>query len=72
MAVFKRAESYGFSVLFQPVLSTTALLLLLGGLQLLMIGMVTDALLMKIGKSSRPRIASAADEGEKVEDGNVA
>lgn len=54
IALFQRASSFNGSLLYQPVLSTSAILLLLVGLQLLLIGMVADGLLRRIARHDRP------------------
>ncbi len=58
--LFQRAEIFRWSLIFQPTLSTSAVLLLLVGLQLLLIGMVADGLLRRISRSNRPLIPSHA------------
>lgn len=50
VAAFRRAPALDMSILFQPVLSTSAILLLLVGLQVFLIGMVADGLLRRIGQ----------------------
>jgi len=57
-AVFARVSTLDWSVLYQPILSTSAILLFLVGLQLLLIGMVADGLLRRLGQYNRP-VASA-------------
>jgi glycosyltransferase involved in cell wall biosynthesis len=59
-AAFRRAPSLNVSLLFQPVLSTSAILLLLVGLQLFLIGMVADGLLRRIGQRNKPLKPSRA------------
>ncbi|MCI0591204.1 MAG: glycosyltransferase family 2 protein [Gammaproteobacteria bacterium] len=54
MALFQRASIFGGSLLYQPVISTSAILLLLVGLQLLLIGMVADGVVRKIAQHNRP------------------
>lgn len=46
-----RAEHLTFLILTQPILSTTTLILLLSGLQILLIGMVSDGLSRKVALS---------------------
>ena len=58
IALFQRTSTFSLSVFYQPVLSTSAILLLLVGLQLLLIGMVADALLRKISRSNRSLVPS--------------
>ncbi len=60
LGLFQRAEVFCWKLIFQPTLSTSALLLLLAGLQLLLIGMVADGLLRRISRTNRPLIASHA------------
>jgi glycosyltransferase involved in cell wall biosynthesis len=57
---FLRAPTLGWSLLYQPVLSTSAILLLLVGLQLLLIGMVADGVLRRISQHNRPMVPSHA------------
>src|SRR4030067_1603844 len=54
IGLFQRASSFNSSLVFQPVLSTSAILLLLVALQLLLIGMVADGLVRRIVQSNRP------------------
>jgi glycosyltransferase involved in cell wall biosynthesis len=58
--VFLRTPTLGWSLLYQPVLSTSAILLLLVGLQLLLIGMVADGVLRRISQQNRPMVPSHA------------
>lgn len=51
--IFPRAASVDWSLFYQPVLSTSAILLLLVGLQLLLIGMVADGVVRRIGQQNR-------------------
>jgi glycosyltransferase involved in cell wall biosynthesis len=53
-SVFPRAGRFDWSFLYQPVLSTSSILLLLVALQLLLIGMVADGVVRRIGQHSRP------------------
>jgi glycosyltransferase involved in cell wall biosynthesis len=53
LALFERHESFSFDLLYQPVISTSAILLVLAGLQLLLIGMVSDALLRRFPRYER-------------------
>jgi len=52
-SLFPRAGHFDWSLLYQPVLSTSAILLLLVGLQLLLIGMVADGVVRRIGQHNR-------------------
>ncbi len=58
--VFPRTGNFDWSVLYQPVLSTSAILLLLVGLQLLLIGMVADGVVRRIGQHNRSMAPSYA------------
>jgi glycosyltransferase involved in cell wall biosynthesis len=51
--VFPRATTLDWSLFYQPVLSTSAILFLLVGLQLLLIGMVADGVVRRIGQNNR-------------------
>jgi glycosyltransferase involved in cell wall biosynthesis len=59
-ALFARNPGAGWILLLQPVLSTSALLLLFVGLQFMMIGMVADGVVRRIAQHSRPLIPSRA------------
>jgi glycosyltransferase involved in cell wall biosynthesis len=58
--VFPRAASVDWSLFYQPVLSTSAILLLLVALQLLLIGMVADGVVRRIGQQNRSMAPSHA------------
>ena len=60
VTLFQRVPPLGWSVLYQPVLSTSAILLLLVGLQLLLIGMVADAVLRRISQYKKEMVPSHA------------
>jgi glycosyltransferase involved in cell wall biosynthesis len=60
LSLFPRASTFDWSLLYQPVLSTSAILLLLVGLQLLLIGMVADGVLRRIAQHNRPLAPSHA------------
>ncbi len=60
IGLFQRATVIDWSLLFQPVLSTSAVLLLLVSLQLLLIGMVADGLVRRIGQRAGPLLPSHA------------
>jgi glycosyltransferase involved in cell wall biosynthesis len=64
--VFPRASTFSWSLLYQPALSTSSILLLLAGLQLLLIGMVADGLLRRIGQHSRPLAQSHAIQVQEI------
>jgi glycosyltransferase involved in cell wall biosynthesis len=53
-----RTGSYGISLIFQPVISTSAILLLLAALQVLLFGMVADGLIRRIARHGPPLIRS--------------
>ncbi len=55
-----RTGSFGLWILFQPVLSTSAILLLLAGLQLLLFGMVADGLFKHVARHDTPLVRSHA------------
>lgn len=56
-----RISNLGYSsLLSQPILSTSSILLLLVGLQFLFIGMIADGLLRKIAQRNKPLIPSSA------------
>jgi glycosyltransferase involved in cell wall biosynthesis len=56
-----RITNLGYSsLLSQPILSTSSILLLLVGLQFLFIGMIADGLLRKIAQRNKPLIPSRA------------
>jgi glycosyltransferase involved in cell wall biosynthesis len=57
-ALFARSPVQGWRILLEPVLSTSAVLLLFVGLQFLMIGMVADGVVRRIGQYNRPLIPS--------------
>jgi glycosyltransferase involved in cell wall biosynthesis len=52
--LFARTTVRDWSLLFQPTLSTSAILLLLLALQLLLVGMVADGVLRRIAQRNRP------------------
>ena len=58
--IFARAASVDWSLFYQPVLSTSAILLLLVALQLLLIGMVADGVVRRIGQQNRSLAPSHA------------
>ncbi len=60
VTLFARASNFSWSLLYQPVLSTSAILLLLAGLQLLLIGMMADGVLRRIAQQSGPLARSHA------------
>jgi glycosyltransferase involved in cell wall biosynthesis len=58
--IFPRAGNVDWSLFYQPVLSTSAILLLLVALQLLLIGMVADGVIRRIGQQNRSLAPSHA------------
>ncbi len=60
VALFHRTLTFDSSLLFQPVISTSAILMLLVGLQLLLIGMVADGVIRRIAQHNRPQVPSQA------------
>jgi glycosyltransferase involved in cell wall biosynthesis len=59
LAFFQRNPSFGFSLFFNELLSSSALLLLVVSLQLLLIGMVADGLLKRIVQQNKTLVPSA-------------
>lgn len=57
---YRTNQPIGWSLLIQPVLSTSALLLLMAALQLLLIGMVADGVLRRVAQSTRMLVTSRA------------
>jgi glycosyltransferase involved in cell wall biosynthesis len=53
-----RTGHFDWSMFYQPVLSTSAILLLLVGVQLLLIGMLADGVIRRIGLHNAPLVAS--------------
>ncbi|MGB2910537.1 MAG: hypothetical protein WBB55_08155, partial [Anaerolineales bacterium] len=70
-ALFARSPTWDWSLLLQPALSTSAVLLIFISLQLLMIGMVADGVIRRIAQHNQPMVPShrkwnfeyTADEG---------
>lgn len=60
MSLFSRTVTFDWSLLYQPALSTSAILLLLVGLQVLLIGMVADGVLRRIAQNNEPIAPSHA------------
>jgi len=58
LSYIPRTGEFSWSFLFQPVLSTSAVLLLIVGLQLLLIGMVADGALRRIAQHNGPLVPS--------------
>jgi glycosyltransferase involved in cell wall biosynthesis len=65
-SLFARSNSRGLDLFVQPVLSTSAVLLLFVGLQFLMIGMVADGVIRRIAQSSRQPIPSHGVESYEI------
>ncbi len=57
-ALFARSPSWDWSLLLQPALSTSAVLLIFISLQLLMIGMVADGVIRRIAQHNPPMVPS--------------
>jgi len=53
VGLFARTTTRGWSLLFEPTLSTSAILLVLLGFQLLLVGMVADGVLRRIAQRNR-------------------
>ncbi len=60
VALFQRAKHLEWALVYQPVISTTAILLLLISLQFLLIGMVADGLGRRMDRGTRTMIESSA------------
>jgi glycosyltransferase involved in cell wall biosynthesis len=60
VGLFARTTERGWSLLFQPTLSTSAILLLLLAVQLLLVGMVADAVLRRVAQRNRLAAPSRA------------
>lgn len=58
--LFPRAAAFDWSLIYQPALSTSAILFLLVALQLLLIGMVADGVVRRIGQHNRSMAPSHA------------
>ena len=76
VALFKRADAPHWSLIYQPAISTSALLSLLAGLQLLLVGMMADGVLRRLAQQRGPLVPSRAiraieepdqDPGERVD-----
>jgi glycosyltransferase involved in cell wall biosynthesis len=59
-ALFERARTQSWSLVYQPVVSTSAILLLLVALQLLLVGMMADGVLRRMAQQRAPLIPSRA------------
>jgi glycosyltransferase involved in cell wall biosynthesis len=60
VTVVSRSGGIGMSIFQQPIMSTSSVLLLLGGLHILLIGMVADGVLRRIGQGNRHMAPSHA------------
>lgn len=60
VALFKRANAPDWALIYQPAISTSALLLLLAGLQLLLVGMMADGVLRRLAQQRGPLVRSRA------------
>jgi len=58
VAAVMRHGGFGWSIFSEPVISTSALLLLLGSYQLLLIGMMADGVIRRIARHNQPRVLS--------------
>lgn len=58
ITLFLRAQVLGPSLLYEATLSTSAILLFMVGLQFLLIGMVADGLVRRIGQHNQPPVPS--------------
>jgi glycosyltransferase involved in cell wall biosynthesis len=79
VALFARSPTWDWSLLLQPALSTSAVLLIFISLQLLMIGMVADGVIRRIAQHHQPMVPShrkwnfeytpgeGLEEGESIE-----
>ncbi|MGH8507408.1 MAG: glycosyltransferase family 2 protein [Gammaproteobacteria bacterium] len=60
LSLFERTSTLGWSLFYQPVISTSSILLLLAALQLLLIGMMADGVIRRIAQHNRPQAVSHA------------
>jgi len=58
VAAVMRHGGFSWSIFSEPVVSTSALLLLLGSYQLLLIGMMADGVIRRIAHHNQPRVLS--------------
>jgi glycosyltransferase involved in cell wall biosynthesis len=56
----QRTTTLEWASLYSPILSTSTLLLLLGALQLLLVGMVADGILRRVTQQNRPTVLSCS------------
>lgn len=67
LSLFARSPERGLDLLVQPVLSTSAVLLLFVGLQFMMIGMVADGVIRRIAQANRTRVPSFGSMSYEIE-----
>jgi hypothetical protein len=67
LVYFQRTPSPGLSIFDQPVLSASAILLLLTGMQLLVVGLVADGVLRRIAQQAGALVPSRAMRGVGVD-----
>src|SRR5262249_33507804 len=60
VGLFSRAGSVDWTLVFQPMVSTSAVLLLLVGLQLALVGMIADGVLRRAAQQRGPLLPSRA------------
>lgn len=66
IALFLRYSSLDVSLFYQPTISASATLLLLAGFQLLLIGMVADGVVRRIGQHNRQQVPSHSVRGVEL------
>lgn len=64
-----RTGTFDWSLLYKPVLSTSAILLLMVGLQVLLIGMLADGVIRRIALHNEPLVTSYAVTSLELGDG---
>lgn len=69
LTLFLRAQSIDPSLLYAATLSTSAIFLLMVALQFLLIGMMADGLVRRIGQHNRPPFPSQAIAGYQIQTG---
>ena len=57
-SVFLRTTMPAWSIVYQPIVSTSAILLLTASLQLLLVGLVADSVLRRIARHDQPLVPS--------------
>jgi hypothetical protein len=58
VATVIRHGGFSWAIFAEPIVSTSALLLLLGSYQLLLIGMMADGVIRRIARHNQPRFVS--------------